>query len=444
MRLYVLSFVVMIVVGWSANVAQDQKMIFLFTIDDESNDFSSLCWIALDAYNTENCISVPKVGTYAVSPDGLFLAIREQMNGEIHIVDLTTDQVTSLGLCQPLQQFLWDEHYQTSGTLLWSPDAQFLAFTGIESQSTCNVADRGNLYLYAPRTNQLVNLTSDVSVLRSLIVPASWSPDGEWLALYGAWSEGENAQGDIIPDWGSAIISRDGATFFEFAPSYNTCRLSWSPNMKWLASNTICFDSIGTGSSIIVIPFDLATQNQRRLDEIISPIRFDWRPDSTWTSMYGTPIWTETNTLVTHRRISPISFGYLSDAQTQRYSSSGLVEIDPTTFAETPLPYQGFQGPTYLVDGWFVAQSSEDGTLTAFNPETERQVTSSSEIQTCPISYALRIETEGNFVAVLNACDLHSAEYSIDIYNTEHFDLALRLPIHNSATHLIGFYRRSS
>lgn len=444
MRHYVFSLVVMIVIGWSGNFGQDQQPVFLFIIDDERTDGSSLCWITLDDSNTEHCISVPRVGMYAVSPDGLFLAIREQMNGEIHIVDLTTDQVTSLGLCQPLQQFLWDEHYQTSGSLLWSPDAQFLAFTGVESQSTCNVADRGNLYLHAPRTNELVNLTSDVSVLRSLIVPASWSPDGEWLALYGAWSEGENAQGDIIPDWGSAIISRDGATFFEFAPGYNTCRLSWSPNMEWLASNTGCFDSIGTGSSIIVIPFDLATQNQRRLDEIISPIRFDWRPDSTWTSMYGTPIWTETNALVTHRRISPISFGYLSDVQTQRYSFSGLVEIDPTTFAETPLPYQGFQGPTYLVNRWFVSQSSEDGILTAFNPETERYVTSSSEILTCPISYALRIETEGNFIAVLNACDLHSAEDSIDIYTTEHFDLALRLPVHSSTTHLIGFYRRSS
>lgn len=446
MRHFMLICIVMIVSRWSISVGQNQQTVFLYTIDDELNDVSSLCWFTLNDSSTEGCMSVPTIGMYAVSPDGLFIAIRGEMNGEIYVVDLTKQQVTSLGLCQPLQEFLWDEQYHISGTLLWSPNARFLAFTGVESDSSCTVADSSNLYLYDIQTDQLVNLTNDISVLRSLIIPASWSPDGMWLALYGAWSEYENEQGYIVPDWGSAIISLDGSTFIELAPGYNTCRLLWSPNMEWLASNTTCFDASGTGSSVIVIPFNPVPliADGLRIDEVISPLRFDWRADSSWISTYSVPEWIDASTLIVHRQLVPISFGHLSDELLDEFSVKGLIEIDLDTFSETLLPSTHFAETTYRIDKWFVAQDKETGSITAFDPHTNREFTIPESIKSCPISYALKIERYGDFIALLNACESPTTMPAIDIYNTTDFSLIWsRQETETHTLRPIGFFQSS-
>lgn len=412
----------------SLTVAQNDTISFVYALNNQDDNLSQICWLDLSS-SEETCLSTDLIGFYSLSPQKRSIAIQDQVNGHIKIVNLENEQIISLQLCQPMQEFLWDEHYHTSGTLLWSPDGRFLSFTGVVSDSGCHIHDSADIYVYDVEMDNLLNLTHDLSVIRSLITPASWSPDSKWLALYGAWSEYENEQGYIVPDWGSAIILRDGSTFFELAPGYNTCRLSWSPNMEWLASNTTCFDAAGTGSSVIVIPFNPTplTAAGLRIDEVISPLRFDWRADSSWISTYSVPEWIDASTLIVHRQLVPISFGYLSDEQIAEFSVKGLIQIDLDTFSETLLPSTHFDETTYRIDKWFVTQDEKTGSITAFDPHTNRKFTMPASINSCPISYALRIEDQGDFIAVLNACEFPEATPTVDIYEIANFTLIKRI-----------------
>ncbi len=432
-----------IMLSGTLSMAQGESVGFIYTMDDREAHVSTVCWYALDAPDDEHCLTVPQIGAYAISPDGSRLAFRTSPDGQIQVIDFTTMEITSWGLCQPTQEFLWDDHYYTSDSLLWSPSGRYLAFTGVLTDSRCKVSEAGDIYIYTPETQELTNITGDAPHVRSLLVPAAWSPDEAWLTLYGGWSEYENDQGYTVPDWGSAVISRDGATFFEVAPSYNTCRLSWSSDMTWLASNTKCFESLGVGSGLLVIPFDFAlTQGGLRMDEVISPLRFDWRDGSSWTSVYGTPLWLDADTLVVQRWIVPMGFGYLSNEQVAAYSTGGLVEIDLSTMSETMLPDRDFGERTQRLEDWFVIQDRDTRVITAFNPRLNREFVSPPGIHSCPIQYALKIDPQGDFIAVLDACESLTATPSIAIYDTHDFHLVQQIqPDESPSLSPLGFFR---
>jgi len=297
------------------------------------------------------------------------------------------------------------------------------------SDTKCDISGSGDIYVYDMETDNLLNITHDLSVIRSLITPASWSPDSKWLVLYGAFSEQKNESGYIIPDWGSSIISRDSLKFFEIAPNYNTCRLSWAPNMRWLVSDTACFESSGTGSGLIAIPFDLSTLmgSGLRIDEIVSPLRFDWRSESTWYSDYSSPIWVDSNTFVVHRRITPMSRGYLSDEMIDDLASVSFVEINLTDYSETTLEIGNFDGYSYRFGEWFVTQDIETREAIAYNPRTNTHFPIPASISSCPFSHALKIEDQGDFIAVLNACESPEATPTVDIYEIANFTLIKRI-----------------
>lgn len=413
-------------------LAHDDAVVFVYTMFNDETNTSSLCWFDVSAPDDETCMTIPTIAQSAISPDGAFVAVRDA-NGHLALVDLAAQIVHDLELCQPFQEFLWDQHYLQSATLLWSPDGRSLAFTGIGTDTECDIDQRADVYVYDVQTGTLQNITQDTTVIRSLVIPVSWSPDSEWLILRGAWTEYTNEQNYVVPDAGVAIINRDGSGFRRIAPNHNACRLMWSPDMRWLASDTTCFEFSGDGSALILLPFDPVPidDDGRMLDEVVAPLPFDWRGDSLWISSYTPPVWIDETTLVTYRRLYPISFGYLDDEQTAHYSSNGLVTINTETYSETVLDIPEFTGTdnVQLLEGWFVA---EDRTLerviySAYNPVLDRLFTIPPEIALCPIGYALRIEQQGDYIGVLDACRSATAEVSLYVYDTADFSVVRRI-----------------
>lgn len=418
-------------------LAQEDAVIFVYTMFNDETNTPSLCWFDVSAPDDENCMTTPDISQSALSPDGGFVAIREA-NGhlslvDLSLVDLAAQIVHDFELCQPFQEFLWDQHYLQSATLIWSPDGRSLAFTGIEADTECDIENRADVYIYDVQARILQNITQDTTVIRSLVIPVSWSPDSEWLILRGAWTESLNQYDFISPDFGVAIINRDGSGFRRISPNHNACRLIWSPDMRWLASDTQCFEYPGDGSALILLPFDPIPidGDGRMLDEVVAPLRFDWRGDSFWTSYYTPPVWINETTLVTYRRLYPFTLGYLNDERTAHYSSNGLVAIDTETYSETALDIPEFTGTdnVQLLEGWFVA---EDRTLerviySAYNPVLDRLFTITSDIPLCPIGYALRIEQQGDYAGVLDACRSATAEVSLYVYDTSDFSVVRRI-----------------
>lgn len=363
---------------------------------------------------------MPVFSHYALSPDGLMIAIHGTQEGQIHLLNTVTQDLIPLELCQPTQTFLWDEHYYYSGTLLWSPDARYLAFTGVTGLF-CDIDHQANVYVYDTVEENLRNLTNDLPVIRSLITPASWSPDSEWLILFGVWSQSD--EGEF--NWASALVSHEGTDFREIAPNQNTCRLIWSPDMTWFTSNTDCFESLGTGSDLMFIPFNFevlstATGFASYLDEVVSPLHFGHRPISGWTSTYSSPVWINEQVVAAYRRLSPISGGYLSIEEMVSYSSSGIVAIDISTMTETMLADLSSRDNTTKIENWFISRQNEGYIL--MNPLNQENFTLPTEMIPCIVRDSVRLSAGGSYIAILHNCSPNGSGASLFVYDTEQLD----------------------
>jgi hypothetical protein len=432
----------------SAASTQDNSIVFFYetTENVQTNPVSAICWFMIQKPDEETCVETPRFESYAISPDGSSIAIKgvreNSMDGGVYLLDIENKHIVNFDLYEPVQEFLWDEEYLTSGTMLWSPDGQYLAFTGKPSPDQNDYSD---VYLYNVKTQSLTNLTATIPIVRHLITPASWSPDGEWLLIFGAWSEYETAQGYIAPEFGNMLASKDGATFIQIAQGQPTCRLVWSPDMQWLASETHCYEgAAGASSGLIFIPFNLMPliQDGHRIDEVVSPLHFDWR-DSGWNYYYGSPLWIDSNSVIAFRRISPISFGYLSEEQTQELSSSGLVAINLDAYSETLIAEDVVNRDFRKFGDWFVVEQRDGQSVMAINPNLDRTITIPSQVESCPISYALKIEEMGDFIAIYDGCRLSEQTPVIRLYETTDFNLiAERLESENGRIIPLGFVRR--
>lgn len=399
-----------------STITAQEYIEFWYSTPGPDDVTSILCGVSVSKSPEQRCINVPSFSHYALSPDGLMIALHGTQDGQIHLLNTVTQNLTSLELCQPTQTFLWDEHYYRSGTFLWSPDARYLAFTGVTALS-CDIDNQANVYVYDTVEERLRNLTNDISVTRTLITPASWSPDSEWLILYGVWSESDDGEFNRA----SAFVSHEGTDFREIAPNRNTCRLISSPDMTWLTSNTDCFESPGTGSDLMFVPFDFevlsnATGSTRYIDEIMSPIHFGHRPISGWASAYSSPVWINEQVVVAYRMLSPISGGYLSLEEMESYSSSGIVAIDISTMTETMLVELDSANNTTKMENWFISRQNEEYLL--INPLIDANFVLSTGVIPCIVRDSVRLSTQGDYIAVLHNCS-EDGGASLFVYSTE-------------------------
>jgi hypothetical protein len=164
---------------------------------------------------------------------------------------------------------------------------------------------------------------------------------------------------------------------------------------------------MGTGSAVVVSPFSPNTlpDTDRRLDEVMSPIRFDWRDTSTWVSLYSQPMWISPNQIIAYRRITPMTFGYLSDERAQELSSAGLVQLDIETFSET-IQYDIPPDAEFIkMADWFLMQHPDTDRIHAINPLTDKDVVIPAGVVPCPLTYSIRLSALGDYIAVIEACD---------------------------------------
>lgn len=408
------------------------------TLDDPSQaaqpEISQIRWVSLNTAHQEIVANVPDLAAYMISPDNTHIAF-EEATGQIHILDLLDHSIITLELHDPKYEFLWDEHYLRSGSLLWSPDGTRLAFTGSTMSSEPSNRPEANVYIYDIETGELENPTKSIPI--RAVLPASWSPDSRWLMIYGAWSEKTNAQGYVMPVFGSAAISLDDDRFLELAPGYETCRLQWSPDMQWVASNLGCSAPIGASSGLTLIPFDPEPleggyEGFERLDQVISPIVLDWQTSRSWFYYYGSPLWIDDEILVTYRRIGPMTMGLLSEAKATELSSEGLVSFNVQTQSEVLFTGDEFRDTVHKLENWFVT-ADESGHIgrTAYNPLIDQYLHIPPVVRTCPIQYAMQIDAAGSFVAVLDACypPDEMAPYAVRIYETEEYKEIVTLEI---------------
>jgi hypothetical protein len=239
------------------------------------------------------------------------------------------------------------------------------------------------------------------------VIPAAWSPDGEWLALYGSWNQPVNDDGLPVLEWNTGFIRRDGTGFFRLNSNHSLCRPVWSPDRQWLASSTACGENTGTGSALIVSPFSPNTlpDTDRRLDEVLSPLRFDWRDTTTWISSYSQPVWLSANQIVAYRRITPMTFGYLPDERARELSSAGLVQLDIETFSETMQHDIPPNANFIKIADWSLMQHPDTDRIHAVNPLIDKAVVIPAGVVRCPLTYSIRISAQGNHIAVIKACD---------------------------------------
>ncbi|GEM_PF-6180508 len=395
---------------------------FWYSVAHADEDYSTICLLALNGAEEEDCIEIPAFGSYAVSPDYLHIAFRANSNGQLFLFNIMTKEIKLFDLCQPFQEFLWDEHYRQSGTLLWSPDGRFLTFTGVMTMD-CRIDDQAEVYIYDVENDDLKLLTENVPIIRSLVSPASWSPDSEWLVLYGAWSLND----DGLPQFGSALISPDGENFRQISSGRNTCRLIWSSDMAWLASDTGCFERIGNPTDLMFIPFSLQpletiTTETVYIDEIVSPLYLN-SPMGSWVTTYHSPIWTSAQTVVAYRRVVPISFGYLTPEQTQSYSSQGLVRIDLETHSEVLIvEHDDTSGQITKLGDWFFIR--QDDVYNIVNPILDKNLIVPITTIPCVIPLSVRISSVGDYLAVVDHCNPETAR--LTIYDTTASNAVMR------------------
>lgn len=421
MRLWI-SLLILLIVPFSITHAQsptaDPQLFYTFP-DNTDPTRAYLCLLAVSALDEEQCLNLPAFHSYAFSPDYSFLAVRTVENGQTLVLNLDTQEQFSLPFCQPLQEFLWDAHSQQSGTLTWSPDSQFLAFTGVETTDSCTVHQLGGIYLYDTQSQETRLLTEDIAHDGAFVTPASWSPDGEWLMLYGAWSENPTASEQRFR---SAIIARDGSQFREVAPQHPTCRLQWSPDMQWLASNTDCVSPIGTGSRFIAIPFDFApieienSDQPLYLDYIVHPLQFGQHPINGWQTSYSPPIWLESDILASYREITSVSplNAHLPVETQARYHSSGLAFIGLTTLSEMIL--LDLTGTQTRQHQNFLIITDEEG-LTVMNIRNNQQRVLALDYAPCLPNDVIQISEQVDFIATLNNCTLEPLSATITIHS---------------------------
>ena len=159
-----------------------------------------------------------------ISPDGRQIAtsVIERNGADVWVYDLESDSFARL-----------TDEVKRSQSPLWSPDGHWITF-----ESNARGEERANLFhLYRKRTDGSSGV-EHLTTSQSLLLPSSWSPDGNALALVQGQPWDWDVQGQ--PPWGnfdvSILLKKDGATP---QPFLSSPRDEWapqfSPNGRWIA-----------------------------------------------------------------------------------------------------------------------------------------------------------------------------------------------------------------
>lgn len=188
---------------------------------------------------TQATARVNAPGAVAISPNGSTLAwtLRDREDSTIHVAELAhfgdAKLVTPHGTSDC-----------ASGSPVWSPDSQTLAFT-----SSCTgkdaKTDQEQIFLWSKATGEIKQLTH---VTGNIEQPA-WSPDGKQIAFLFVKNATRSAGAlDAMKPWDGvigedgveiqqvyAVSTTDGQENWETAPSLHVYEFAWSPDSRQVA-----------------------------------------------------------------------------------------------------------------------------------------------------------------------------------------------------------------
>jgi len=76
----------------SLTVAQNDTISFVYALNNQHENLSQICWLNLSSPE-EACLSTDLIGFYSLSPQNLSIAIQDQSNRQIQILNLTESDI---------------------------------------------------------------------------------------------------------------------------------------------------------------------------------------------------------------------------------------------------------------------------------------------------------------------------------------------------------------
>ena len=348
------------------------------------------------SFSTHSLVSV-----YAISPSLPYIAIADATD-TISVYNLRTKEASTLDvkLLQAQDAFATDFYYRTSRSLVWSPDDKLLAFIGRTSKA------RVDIYIYDTQTRKTKNLTASINLVSDLVNISGWSPDGKWLAYIATGKQTTNApivEGNIVNLQGKSV---------QLLPSQSVCRLTWSKDSKYLATNTACsrYSPDKQMSAIAIFTFDEEGNSSHIIIQ-----------DANTNTYYEEPIWKQDNTVqvVKIETIATADLASIVSAHLMIYDNKGIeqqsTQKNINQLQLDDIARNSIQQGEWLF--WLTAATTSEQHLSAYNLATNQLLGEfPATASLCPLEY-IRVATQNEYLALLDGCNLDFPSSIIRIYN---------------------------
>ncbi|NJL54897.1 hypothetical protein HC928_06685, partial [bacterium] len=225
----------------------------LISYQPDAIDGWTITWNAVPSGETLGEVNLPfPPAAFAAPPSGHHFAVVDATANafDVYMVDMRDPALNELPV--PVlhkEVFLRDAEYLQAYSLRWSPDGRTLAYVGQTAPG------RADVFLYDTITAQQTNLSTHIPFVDDFVNLSDWSPDGNWLTFTGRWGQSA-AQEDA---YGGGILSHDGDAVIGLPSVPDLCDLVWSPEQRYLFSHNDClgFNDAQNGRDLIIYLINL-------------------------------------------------------------------------------------------------------------------------------------------------------------------------------------------
>lgn len=264
----------------------------LISYQPDAADGWTITWNAIPSGATLGEVNLPFPPAAFASPSSghHFAVVDATANAfDIHLVNMRDPAVNELPV--PVlhkEVFLRDAEYLQAYSLRWSPNGRTLAYIGQTSPS------RADIYLYDTATTELTNLSAHIPFTDEFVNLSDWSPDGNWLAFTGRWEQSA-AQED---SYGGGILSHDGNAVIGLPSVPDLCDFVWSPEQRYLFWHNDClgFNDAQNGRDLIIYPINLDQADTQQP----APFRLSEITTNPWWRFHH-PMWQDDGNIITLR-----------------------------------------------------------------------------------------------------------------------------------------------
>jgi len=232
--------------------AQDTTNVLLYGEVDAAGG-RTISWVAVPSKETLGQVHLPfPTGTFAAPANGHHVAVvsTRAQGSEVYIINLNDPVPHKLSVPVLHKEVYYrDVRHIQSLSLRWSPDGRTLAYVGQTAPG------RADVFLYDTITAQQTNLSAHIPFVDDFVNLSDWSPDGNWLAFTGRWGQ----PGLQVSMAGGGLLSHDGNELIALAPTHDLCDLVWSPNQHYLFSHNDClsFNNVQDSRDLTIYPLNL-------------------------------------------------------------------------------------------------------------------------------------------------------------------------------------------